>query len=154
LPQLAVENFPSQIFWILVGFAIIYIFVSQVVTPGIERILGNRVSHIEDLVKNAKDLNSEAEKLEHEAFVSLENAAIEAEAAESKLISCFREQSIAEKKALYEVFSQESRRESELLTKTAADLFEKMSAEIEDVTDLAMKRIACNVPTQKKDLRP
>ena len=42
LPQLKVETWPSQLFWLAVIFAVGYIFMSRVVTPRIGSVLEER----------------------------------------------------------------------------------------------------------------
>ena len=119
MPQLAVETFPSQIFWILVGFFAVYFFMSTVVAPNLEETLENREQHVGSLVKKAEKLNSDAQKIEKNAFDALERVEVDSAATESKLIASFREQSIKEKDALYKLFAKESRSKSELLAEAS-----------------------------------
>jgi hypothetical protein len=87
----------------------VYSFVSRIVVPGMEKTMGDRLSHIDGLTKSAGDLRAEAEKIEYDAFVALENDEIDAAAAEAKLIAAFREQNIREKEKLYETFSKRTK---------------------------------------------
>jgi F0F1-type ATP synthase membrane subunit b/b' len=148
LPQLAVETFPSQIFWTLLGFFAVYLFISFVVTPKIEKTLENRVSHIDNLVQDAQKLESEATALEHDSFIALENAEMDSAAAEAKLMAAFREQSIEEKDVLYSKFSRKSKTESDALSKSVAASFLKVSEDLEVILDAAMKSISCSLPTK------
>lgn len=148
MPQLAVETFPSQIFWILVGFFAVYFFMSTVVAPNIEETLENREQHVGSLVKKAEKLNSDAQKIEKNAFDALERVEVDSAATESKLIASFREQSIKEKDALYKLFAEESRSKSELLAEASEKCFNDVVNDIEDIVQAAMLKIN-NSPNRK-----
>lgn len=149
MPQLAVETFPSQIFWILVGFFAVYIFMSTVVAPDLEKTLENRAHHIGSIVKKAEELNSSAQKIEKDAFDMLERAEVDSAAAESKLIASFREQSMKEKDALYKIFAKESRSKSELVTEASEKCFNDIANDIDEVVQAAMLKINGSVMTSK-----
>ena len=148
MPQLAVETFPSQIFWILVGFFAVYFFMSTVVAPNLEETLENREQHVGSLVKKAEKLNSDAQKIEKNAFDALERVEVDSAATESKLIASFREQSIKEKDALYKLFAEESRSKSELLAEAYEKCFNDVVNDIEDIVQAAMLKIN-NSPNRK-----
>ena len=141
MPQLAVETFPSQIFWILIGFFAVYFFMSTVVAPNLEETLENRAQHVGSLVKKAKNLNSDAQKIEKNAFDALERAEVDSAEIESNLIASFREQSMKEKDALYKVFAKESRSKSELLAETSEKCFNEVAGDIDDIVQAAMLKI-------------
>ena len=141
MPQLAVETFPSQIFWILIGFFAVYFFMSTVVAPNLEETLENRAQHVGSLVKKAENLNSDAQKIEKNAFDALERVEVDYAEIESNLIASFREQSMKEKEALYKVFAKESRAKSELLAETSEKCFNEVSGDIDDIVQAAMLKI-------------
>jgi len=145
MPQLDVATFPSQIFWILLGFLAIYMFVSKVVTPSIEETFENRVAHIDSLVDTANQLKSEAKKLENEAFIALENAEIDSSAIEQKLLASFREHSIKEKSMLFKTFSKRSKKESVVLSESINNVFNEISENIDNILDAAMKSVSCSL---------
>lgn len=141
MPQLAVETFPSQIFWVLIGFFAVYAFMSTVIAPKIEKTLENRSSHIGSLVKRAEQLENDAKIIEKNALDALERAEVDATTAESKLIASFREQSIKEKEALYEVFSKQSRSKSKLLSEEVEKCFADISNDMDDIISTAIHKI-------------
>ncbi|MDR2157969.1 MAG: hypothetical protein LBO02_01475 [Holosporaceae bacterium] len=145
MPQFATSTFPSQIFWILVGFSLVYLFVSRVFTPKLERTLLDRELHVENLLKAANKLKNEADKLEKDSIIALENAKIDSNAAESKVISAFREQSLREKDTLYELFSEKSKIESESLMKSSEDAFQSVSANMDEIVDEALAGVSCSM---------
>ena len=145
MPQLAVETFPSQIFWILLGFCLVYFFISKIVTPNIEETLRNRATHVSDLVNAATQLQMEAEKLESDSISALETAKLEAIAAESELLTEYRERSLKEKEELYNLFSEKSKIELESISKSADETFEKISNDMDKILDTAVAAISHSV---------
>lgn len=150
MPQLAIETYASQVLWTLIGFFIVYLFVSKVFTPQIEEILENRVVYIDDLLKRAQSLKEESEKLKNDSFIALENAQIDTEAAERKLIAAIREQNIKEKEQIYEMFAEKSRLEARELLKTSDKVLEEVSQDLENIVSAAMKSISCSTERSAK----
>ena len=64
MPQMEVLTFPSQIFWMLVTFAALYMGVSKLFLPKVETIFTQRQQHIRNDVEVAKKMASEAEEIE------------------------------------------------------------------------------------------
>ncbi|GHU21833.1 F0F1 ATP synthase subunit B' [Alphaproteobacteria bacterium] len=152
MPQLAIETFASQIFWIVIGFLIVYLFMAWIVTPGIEDTLNARVMHVDGLLNTAQKLKSDAEKLEQESNSALENAYLDSYLAESELMASFRERNIEEKGNLHNVFSQVSRSESATLAESSNEIFREMAANIDDtLLDAALEGISCFVTKPEND---
>ncbi len=151
MPQLAVGTFPSQIFWMLLGFFAVYIFISKVAAPNIESTLSDRSSHMNGLIGQANKLKTEAKKLEEDAVIALENAEIDSLAVETKLLDSFREQSIKEKTMLFDMFSKKSKAESAMLSTSADNVFKEMSENIDPMLELAMKSISCSLNKNDKN---
>ena len=114
---------------------------STVIAPKIEKTLENRSSHIGSLVKRAEQLENDAKIIEKNALDALERAEVDATTAESKLIASFREQSIKEKEALYEVFSKQSRSKSKLLSEEVEKCFADISNDMDDIISTAIHKI-------------
>ncbi|MDR1560986.1 MAG: hypothetical protein LBS23_01375 [Holosporaceae bacterium] len=141
MPQLVTATFPSQIFWTLVGFFCVYIFVSRIAVPKIEEIINKRVALIDDLLKRANQLSFEANKLEKDSIVALENAQIESKTAETQLISDLREQNIKEKKLLYDSFAEKSVKEVKIISLSAQKaLSDVLKNNIDDILNTAMSK--------------
>ena len=142
MPQLDVSTFSSQIFWVLVGFLLVYIFMSTVVTPALKGTLDNRASHVDAILKNVEKLRTEAEKLEDEAEYSLENARKKIRIEEDKLESTLRQKSEKEKEKLHSAFIQSSQQASDELVDNARDVLSEMSANLDDIVADAEKKIS------------
>ena len=74
LPQLKVETWPSQLFWLAVIFAVGYIFMSRVVTPRIGSVLEERRARLDDDLTRAREASAEAATTRAEYEASLEEA--------------------------------------------------------------------------------
>jgi F-type H+-transporting ATPase subunit b len=141
LPQLDAGTFPSQIFWILVGFSLVYLFISRKVTPEIEQTLRARTDHLNDLFKRARRLRSEAEKLESDARIALENARSKFSADESKFTAIFQEQSKKEKDSLEAAFARKSQKELKILAESSSVAFDDARRNIDEILDTSLDKI-------------
>ncbi|HUK09925.1 MAG TPA: F0F1 ATP synthase subunit B' [Stellaceae bacterium] len=61
MPQLDFSTFPSQVFWLAVVFAILYLLMARVGLPTIGKILADRRARIEGDLGRAQQMKSEAE---------------------------------------------------------------------------------------------
>ena len=73
MPQLEITTFPSQIFWLIISFAILYFCISRLIIPKISRVLKERelqieknISESEILYKKTEDINRKYEDLKKE----------------------------------------------------------------------------------------
>ena len=78
LPQLKVETWPSQLFWLVVIFGVGYVFMARVVTPRIGSVLEERRSRLDDDLTRAREASTEAAQTRADYEASLEAARNEA----------------------------------------------------------------------------
>ena len=78
LPQLKVDTWPSQLFWLAVVFGIGYLFMARVVTPRIGSVLEERHTRLDDDLTRAREASAEAAQTRSEYEASLEEARAEA----------------------------------------------------------------------------
>lgn len=74
LPQLKVETWPSQLFWLAVIFAVGYVFMSRVATPRIGSVLEERRERLDGDLTRAREASAEAATTRAEYEASLEEA--------------------------------------------------------------------------------
>ena len=144
MPQLDSSTFASQVFWILVGFILVYLFVAKMLVPRIENVLKKRDDLVNDAMEDARQLKNRAEEMERDALVDLENARAETSIAESKKIADFREQDLRKKNNLYDMFSKKSARESDLLIKSSEEVFVSVLNEMDELVSASLKSISCS----------
>ena len=63
LPQMEVSLFPSQIFWLVITFGILYLFMWRIAIPRIGNIIEERQDNIANDIDEAENLKTEAEKI-------------------------------------------------------------------------------------------
>ncbi len=62
LPQLDFSTYTSQIFWMFIGFGILYVFFSKKTIPDVSGVIESRREQIEGDLDNAERLKEDAEK--------------------------------------------------------------------------------------------
>ncbi|MCY3702607.1 MAG: hypothetical protein OXG16_08005 [Rhodospirillales bacterium] len=65
MPQLRVETFASQIFWLVVTFSLLYVVISRIVLPQVRTTLRARETRIGADREQADELRKEAEAAHH-----------------------------------------------------------------------------------------
>lgn len=141
MPQFAVETFSSQIFWLLIGFFIVWGFLSFFVVPNLQQTLESREQHVGSIVQKAETLSSQAKKVEQNAEDALEKVEIESAAMESKLIASFHDQSVREKDDLNRIFSDESQRESTILLGSSEKCFKEIADDMDGILETIWRKI-------------
>jgi len=64
-PQLDASTYPSQVFWLIVSFALLYVLMSKVALPGVSSVLEKRRAARQDDLDRASDLSAEASRIQH-----------------------------------------------------------------------------------------
>ena len=109
-PPIDVTTFPSQLFWLVIFFGLLYLLMSRVALPRMEKILDGRAQAIEGDLARAQALKEETENAIKAYEKSLTDARASAtgigQEARPKLMAEIE----AERKALEETLSSEARR--------------------------------------------
>ena len=73
MPQLEITTFPSQIFWLVVSFLMLYLIMSRIIIPRISFVIKKRETEIknnvhiaEQIYEDTKIINDEFEKIKKE----------------------------------------------------------------------------------------
>ena len=80
LPQLDLTTWPTQLFWLVVTFAIMYLLISVMVTPRIRSVLEDRQQRITNDLEKARDADTKVTEMRLSYEASLEAARTEAAA--------------------------------------------------------------------------
>lgn len=94
LPQLDPSTYPSQIFWLLVSFVLLYTLMSRVALPRVTEVLDMRQTQRDNNLSRANLLQEDADKIRQTLEAAMASAQAEAQAAMSA-----REQENAKKMA-------------------------------------------------------
>ncbi len=102
MPQFDFTTYSSQVFWLIVCFAILYYFVSKIILPRIHDIISDRsyvinqdLSLAKDLEKQSSDLQIKAAQLRQDAIsqyqIELDHASKNAQIERDSLIEKLKE---------------------------------------------------------------
>jgi F-type H+-transporting ATPase subunit b len=91
-PQLNAKTYPSQLFWLFVTFALLYVLMSKLALPHVGAVLEARASHKEGDLKRAAQLQEEATKVKAAYEAAIAKAQAEAQEAQAAA-----EQEVSEK---------------------------------------------------------
>ena len=152
LPQLEPKWYPSQIFWLIVTFSLMYSVFSSKILPELSTTLENRREHIQNDLDTAEDLKEKAEAA-HQRYEELMSGAY----TESRDIMHRHEITIKEKyDDFMEDFRQRSSDDLAKLDKDLAKMKKKAKTDMNDmIADLATQaadKIA-GVKADKKDMK-
>lgn len=74
MPQLDLSTWTSQIFWLVLTFAVLYFALSRFILPGLRDTIGTRTDRIADDLDSATRMKQEAEEAEKAYETSLRDA--------------------------------------------------------------------------------
>lgn len=86
LPQLDASTYPSQIFWLVISFAILYFFMSKVSLPKIAETIHQRKTRIAGDLKQAEILTKEANETKSDFNFLVKDANIKSNALINKAL--------------------------------------------------------------------
>jgi hypothetical protein len=89
----------------------------------------------------AHQLKNKAELMEETAVTTLEDAQMDAATAEAKFLAVFRERNLKEKNSLYSLLSKKSKRESDVLKRSAQEAYANVKSQMDELVNLAMVNI-------------
>lgn len=78
LPQLDLGTFPTQIFWLIISFGLLYWIMTKMAVPRIAEVLEERQDRISDDLETAERLNSEAKSVQEAYEQALSDARAQA----------------------------------------------------------------------------
>lgn len=141
LPQLDPATYPSQIFWLVIMFVVLYIVFSRRVLPMISGTLENRREHIESDFTSAEKLQKEASAV-HDAYEKiLHDARLKADALYAEIEDSIQAKSAKEVKAFHERMDRETKLTEARLEKTQKDIRAEMDGIVAEVARQAAEKI-------------
>jgi len=141
LPQLNASTFPSQIFWVVIGFFCVYGIMSFFAVPRLKRILDDRRLHIDSLLSVAKKFGEKSEKIEKEAEDLLAKTKREILVAEEKLTGELEKRSLGEKQRISKEILENANKEIDSLKISSEETFKSMSSDLDELVGLALQKI-------------
>ena len=74
MPQLDVSTFSSQLFWLIISFSLLYLLLSKLCLPSLNKILQERDFKVSSALKRAHQAKAEAERVKAEYQAILDHA--------------------------------------------------------------------------------
>ncbi|MDH5723611.1 MAG: hypothetical protein OEY94_09865 [Alphaproteobacteria bacterium] len=130
LPQLDPSSFPSQIFWLVVIFAGLYIFYSKKSIPEISRVVENRKERIQNDLDSAGKIREEVESVQAAYEEKLREA-------REKSSNIYKDTESAIKKNAEEAQKAFQEKSSSEISATEKRLENALNAAMEDMNSLA-----------------
>lgn len=93
LPQFEPDWFASQIFWLIIAFAALYLIFAKKTLPEISSVIENRKDHIQSNLESAEKLTAEADTVHDEYVAGLQNSQAKAVEEIQKAESTMKEKS-------------------------------------------------------------
>ncbi|MCD8497159.1 MAG: hypothetical protein LRZ85_03200 [Alphaproteobacteria bacterium] len=141
LPQLDPSTYPSQIFWLVVMFIVLYTVFSRRILPVISGTLENRREHIESDFSSAENLQREAADV-HEAYEKiLHDARLKTDALYADIEDSIQKKSAKEVKAFHERMEKETRLTEARIEKMQKDIRGEMDGIVAEVARQAAEKI-------------
>jgi F-type H+-transporting ATPase subunit b len=133
LPQFDPSSWPSQLFWLAICFAVLYLIFSRVTLPRISGIMDARRAKIEGDMKAAEMASAEAERIKEQFELSLRHAATDAsatvkeadDAAKARLAAA-----VADFRMKYDAETAKTEARLAEATRTAMEGMNKVAAEV------------------------
>ena len=141
MPQLNPEFFVSQLFWLAVFFTFLFIFLWRVSLPRIATVLAKRQNKIDENLSYAKELQEQAQKIEKNINIQINNAKEQTDEEIKKTISSLQDD-MSDKLALLdkELNDKISKSEKEIqLNKN--NQMKNINSEIANITKITIDKI-------------
>jgi F-type H+-transporting ATPase subunit b len=74
MPQLDVSTFSSQLFWLIISFSLLYLLLSKLCLPSLNKILQERDFKVSSALKRAHQAKAEAERVKSEYQAIVDHA--------------------------------------------------------------------------------
>ncbi len=138
LPQLAVSTFPSQVFWVLAGFACVYLFMQYFAVPRLRQALKTREQYLQTMQEKTEYLVFETEQLERAAQAKLDGVKAETTARETQLIAELETYHAERQEALRREFEATMQKELAQLKRSSETVFEEIASNCSAIVDEAV----------------
>lgn len=137
MPQLEIQSYPSQIFWLIVCFFSMYFIMAQIIIPKIADIMEQRRQKIDSALEKAMTIKQQAEKSLQKYEDALAKATAEAEKSLNKtqdelnrMVAEKQAELEKELKAKIEAGEEQIRQSKEAALKEVKTTSEKLALEV------------------------
>ena len=141
LPQLDPSTYPSQIFWLIVAFILLYMFFSSKTLPEMSTVMENRKDRISNDLNTAEQLKNDIEAAQKNYEASLTGARDKAAKTLADTNAKIAEKAAKENDAFRETADKEIAALEKEITKAKKDAMNDMNAIVAEVSQEAAEKI-------------
>lgn len=152
MPQLNPEFFISQLFWLILTFSFLLIFMWRISLPRISSVLQRREDKIENDLATAKQLQTEAEKIQKDVDNQLRQAKLETTELIKTASSNFQNQTTNKLDQLNEKLTKKLDESAKIIEKNKTDSLKLINDQIYAITKLTLSKIS-NIETDDKEIK-
>jgi len=151
MPQLEqISTFPSQIFWLIVTFAVLFIIVWKMAAPKIADALENRQRRIEDNLARAEELKNEVDAAREAYEHSLTSARADAQAAVKEAHDAIQAEATKRGEELGQELSKRIAEAEASIAKAKADAMAGIQEAAADVASSVVEKLIGTAPDNAK----
>ena len=142
MPQLNPEFFISQIFWLVITFAFLFIFLWRISLPRISSVLEKRATKINEDIKKAKTYQAEAEEIQQHIDNQLRETKLETSELIKTANSNIQDHLTKELDKIDETLNLKLNEASIAIQKSKDDSLNEINNQIYNITKLTLSKIS------------
>ena len=142
MPQLNPEFFISQLFWLAISFAFLFIFLWRISLPKISSVLEKRANKINEDIKIAKQYQAETEEIQTNINNLLKKARLETTDLIKSANQNLQAHTAKELEKLDNSLNAKLDESSSIIEKNKADSLNQINDQIFDITKLTLSKIS------------
>jgi F-type H+-transporting ATPase subunit b len=140
MPQLDPSHFPSQIFWLVIAFSLLYLYLKHRAVPSLENIISNRASKIEADSKVASNLQQRISLLKEQCAQEARQTKDDVAKIHDKVLKDFSDTKHERLAAVSENFSKEYSKLAAKVTKEKMEAMEKIPSAASELALLIINK--------------
>ena len=152
MPQLNPEFFISQLFWLVISFAFLFIFLWRISLPRISSVLEKRTNKINEDIKIAKQYQAETEEIQTNINNLLKKARLETTDLIKSANQNLQAHTAKELEKLDNSLNAKLDESSSIIEKNKADSLNQINDQIFDITKLTLSKIS-SVVVSNSDIK-
>ena len=142
MPQLNPEFFVTQLFWLVVTFSFLLVFLWRISLPRIGNVLEKRERKINEDITTAKELQTEAEKIQSIIETQLKQARSDALEIIKTTSTSLQDKAQVELTKLEKGLDAKIGESHEAIEKTKKELVTQIQSQINEITKLTLSKVA------------
>ncbi|MAQ71285.1 MAG: hypothetical protein CL565_03730 [Alphaproteobacteria bacterium] len=152
LPQFDVTWFPSQIFWLAIMYAILYVFFSRKTLPALSSTIENRRNQVESDMEEAERMSSEAQKVQADYEAHLASTRQQATDQALSVENEIKEKALAQAATFRERSEKEMEKLEKSLSKAKSEAMKDIESIVTQITGDVVKKLS-NLDVKESEIK-